>query len=172
MYGCSKGCLSLIPFRLPQISCFSLNLKCFSSDSDNCPNVVLGPLLQFPHAPRAGPVLLTLLFFSLVSSFYWVLRGSIYFVHWSSTPVFSQLMFCMHFCVWRCIPDVSVNRDELHIHLLLCHLILSWPPLIFKETVQKEGDSFPIQLILNPLFCKEHYRMLTKLLLDIPVYDN
>ena len=27
--------LSLIPFRLPQISCFSL--KCFSSDSDNCP---------------------------------------------------------------------------------------------------------------------------------------
>ena len=54
-YGCSKGCLILILFRLPQISCFMLSLKCFSSDSDSCPNVI-GPLLQFPHPPRAGPV--------------------------------------------------------------------------------------------------------------------
>ena len=144
MYGCIKGCLILTPFRLPQLSCFSLNLKCFSSDSDNCPNMVMGPLFQFPHPPRAGPVLLTLLFFSLVSSFYRVLHDSIYFVHWSSTPVFSQLVFCMHFCVWSCIPEVSVKRDVLHIHLLLCHLVLSGPPLIFKETVQKEGDNFPI----------------------------
>ena len=37
MYGCSKDCLILIPFRLPHISCFILSLKCFSSDSDNCP---------------------------------------------------------------------------------------------------------------------------------------
>ena len=48
MYGCSKGCLSLIPFRLPQISCFTLSLKCFSSNSDNCSDVGIGPLLQFP----------------------------------------------------------------------------------------------------------------------------
>ena len=33
LYGCSKDCLILIPFRLPQISCFTLSLKCFSSDS-------------------------------------------------------------------------------------------------------------------------------------------
>ena len=33
MYGCGKDCLILIPFRLPQISCFTLGLKCFSSDS-------------------------------------------------------------------------------------------------------------------------------------------
>jgi hypothetical protein len=32
MYGCSKDCLILIPFRLPLISCFTLSLKCFSSD--------------------------------------------------------------------------------------------------------------------------------------------
>ena len=44
--------------------------------------------------------------------------------HWSGTPVHSQLVFCMHFCVWRCIPDVSVERDVLSIHLLLCHLVL------------------------------------------------
>ena len=55
MYGCGKDYLILIPFRLPQISCFTLSLKCFSSDSDNCPDVGIGPLLQFLHPPRAGP---------------------------------------------------------------------------------------------------------------------
>ena len=33
MYGCGKDCLILIAFRLPQLSCFTLSLKCFSSDS-------------------------------------------------------------------------------------------------------------------------------------------
>ena len=67
MYGCSKDCLSLIPFRPPWIGCFTLSFKCFSSDSDSFPDDVgSGPLLQFPHLPRAGPVLLTLLFSPLV----------------------------------------------------------------------------------------------------------
>ena len=45
----SLGCvwlwqgLILIAFRLPQISCFTLSLKCFSSDSDNWPDVGTGP---------------------------------------------------------------------------------------------------------------------------------
>ena len=73
-----QGCLILIPFRLPQMSCFTLSLKCFSSDSDNCPAVGIGPLLQFPHPPRAGPALLTLPFFPLVPSSYRVLHGSMY----------------------------------------------------------------------------------------------
>ena len=77
MYSCNKDCLILIPFRLPQISCFTLSLKCFSSDSDNCPDVGIGPLLQFPHWSRVGPVLLTLLFFPLVPSSYRVLHGSV-----------------------------------------------------------------------------------------------
>ena len=68
MYGCGKDCLILIPFRLPQMSCFTLSLRCFFSDSDNCPDVEMGPLLQSPNPLRAGPVLLTLLFF-LPSSF-------------------------------------------------------------------------------------------------------
>ena len=55
MYGCGKDCLILIPFRLLQISCFSLSLKCFSSASDNCLDVGIGPLLQFPHPLRVGP---------------------------------------------------------------------------------------------------------------------
>ena len=62
MYSCGKDCLILIPFRLPQISCFTLSLKCFSSDSDSCPDVGIRPRLQFPHPLRAGPALLTLLF--------------------------------------------------------------------------------------------------------------
>ena len=77
-YAWLRQGLILIPFRLPQISYFTLSLKCFSSDSDNCPDVGMGPLLQFPHPPRAGPVLLTLLFFPLVPSSYRVLHDSIY----------------------------------------------------------------------------------------------
>ena len=77
MYVCGKDCLILIPFRLPQISCFTLRLKCFSSDSDNCRDVGTDPC-QFPQQPSAGPVLLTLRFFSLVPSSYQVLCGSIY----------------------------------------------------------------------------------------------
>ena len=78
IYGYGKDCLILIVFRLPEISCFTLSLKCFSSDSDNCPNVGIGSLLQLPHLPMAGPVLLMLLFFALVPSSYRVLCGSKY----------------------------------------------------------------------------------------------
>ena len=70
----SRVCMAvariLIPFRLLQINCFLLSLKCFSSDSDNCPGVGSGPLLQFSHPPRAGPILLTFLFFPLLPSSY------------------------------------------------------------------------------------------------------
>ena len=62
MHGWGEDCLILTTFRLPPVSSFTLRLKCFSSDSDNCPDVGMGPLLQFPHPPRAGPVLVTLLF--------------------------------------------------------------------------------------------------------------
>ena len=96
MFGYGKDCLILIPFRLLQITCFTLSCTCFSSDSDNCPTVGTGPLLQFPHSPRAGPVLLTLLFFLLALSSYRVLHDSRY----SFLPVrySCQLsVFCMHF---------------------------------------------------------------------------
>ena len=72
-----QGLLILIPFGRPQVSCFTFSLKRFSSDSDSCPSVGIGPLPQLPHPPRAGPVLLTLLFLPLVPSSYRVLRGSI-----------------------------------------------------------------------------------------------
>ena len=78
MYGCIKDCLILIPFRLPQINCFTLRLKCFSYDSDNCLDIGMGSLLQFPHPLRVSPILLTFLFFSLIPLSYQVLHGSIY----------------------------------------------------------------------------------------------
>ena len=56
------------------------------------------------------------------------------FFCWSGPPVCSQWAFCMHFCVWRCVPDLSVERDILHIHLLFRHLVLylKW---IFERSV-------------------------------------
>ena len=93
MYGCGKDCLILIPFRLPQIRCFTLSLKCFSCDSDNCPDVGIRLLLQFPHLPRAGPVLLTLLFFPvsfILPSFVW------FYIFFSTAQVLllSALSWC------------------------------------------------------------------------------
>ena len=74
---CGKDCLILIPFRLPQISCFPLSLKCFSSDSDNCPMWGWDPCFSSPipqgrSSPTNTPA------FPLVPSSYRVLRGSIY----------------------------------------------------------------------------------------------
>ena len=97
IYGCGKDYLILIPFRLPQICCFTLSLKCFSSDSDDYPDVGVGPVLQFPHLLRGGPVLLTLLFFPLVPTEFCMVVCI--FFYWSGTPVHSQLVLCMHFCV-------------------------------------------------------------------------
>ena len=51
---------------------------------------------------------------------------------WSG-PVRSQLVFCMHLCVWRCIPDVSVERDIFHVHLLLHHLVPLRAVLFLKD---------------------------------------
>ena len=117
---------------------------------DNCPDVEIGPLLQFPHLPRAGPVLLTTPDTPLVSLSYRVFLGLCILFCWSGTPVCFQLVFWMHFCLWGCVPDVSVERDVLHIHLLLCHLVLSLELsskyykllfIFFKDTVV--GIYFP-----------------------------
>ena len=116
------ACIILVPFTLSQISSFTISLKCFFSVSNNCLDEGIGPLLQFPHPPRAGPVLLMLLFFPLVPTEFCM--GLYILFLWSGTPVLSQLVFCMYFCVWRCISGVSMERVVLHIHLLLRHLVL------------------------------------------------
>ena len=75
------------------LGCHTLSLKWFSSDSDDCFDVGIRPLLQFTHWLRAGPVLLTLLLFPLVLSSYRVLRGSVYSVY-SFPLVLSTLSWC------------------------------------------------------------------------------
>ena len=45
--------------------------------------------------------------------------------HLSGPPVCSQLVFSMHFCVWTCNSDVSLESDVLHVHLLH-HFVLLW----------------------------------------------
>ena len=131
MYGCGKYYLLLIPFRLPQISCFNLSLKCFSSDSDHCPDVEAGHMLQLPHPPRAGPVLLTLLFHP--SSF--VLPSSEWFyIFFSSGQVLlSALSWCSECtsvseCVflmypWREMYSMSTYSSPILFSLLFQLLI-------------------------------------------------
>ena len=132
-----KDCLILILFRLPQISCFTLSLKCFSSDSDSCSAVGIRPLLQFPHPQRAGPVLLTLLFFPLVPSSYGVLRDSIY-----SFPLvryFSPLsagglhaLLCLKVYSWcicgeRCTPHPPTPLPSCSLEFLLKYSDVALP---------------------------------------------
>ena len=135
-----------LSFEAVQFVSFSLWVFCVcdllkkllpTPDSDNCPDVGIRPLLQFPHLLRAGPVLLTLLFSPqfLHPTKLWVRLNIIF--HWSMTPVQSQLVFCMHFCVRRCIPYGSVERDVLHVHLFLCHLVLLYE---FLKEFQKQGN--------------------------------
>ena len=141
MYGCSKDC---IPFRLPQISCFTLSLECFSSDSV-APMWGSGPCFSFPKGqfhqvpPRVGPVLLTLPFFSLVPSFYRVLCGSIYLfslVRYScplSADVLAALP-CLKVCSWcvcgeRCTPCLP----PLLSHPPGFYLLIDYQPLTFER---------------------------------------
>ena len=131
MYDCGKDCLILIPFRLPQISCFTLSLKCFSSDSDNCPDIGIGPLLQFPHPPNTGPVLLTLLFSPLVPSSYQVLRGSMYSFSLvrHSCPLSAgvlHVVLCLKMYSWCICGERCTPRP-----LLLHHLVLPGPIVSF-----------------------------------------
>ena len=99
---------------------------------------------------QAGPVLLTLLFCPPVPSSYRVLHSSINSFPLVSTPVCSQRMFCMHFCVWRYSPDVSMERNVLHIHLLLCHRV---PPLSdFLITAFLADVKYYLIVVLNCIF--------------------
>ena len=136
MNVCVKDCLILISFRLTQISCFTLSLKCFSSDSDDCPEVGIGPLFQFPHLLRAGPVLLTLLFFPLVPLSYRVLPGSIY-----SFPLvrYSCLLSAgvLHALLWLKVYSWCVHGREMY-SMSTSSILFSWLGLL-KQTIRGEN---------------------------------
>ena len=139
MYGCRKDCLILIPLRLPQISCFTLSLKCFSSDSDTWPDVGIRPLLQFPCPLRAGPVLLTLLFFPLVPSSYQVLHDSI-----CSFPLVR----------YSCPLSASILHGLLHLK------VYSW--CIHAEINSTPTYSSDILFYLCEAFCHNNFTLWTR----------
>ena len=164
MYGLSKDCLILIPFRLPQINCFTLTLKCFSSDSDNHPDVGIRPLLQFPHQPRAGPGLLTLQYFPLIPSSYWVLSGSIYsfpLVRYACPLPAGVLhaLLCLKAYSWcihgeRCTPcpPTPLPFCSLLPHLLMCkRLQLCWVILLKLHRIHNKTNLFTVYDTLSRL---------------------
>ena len=120
-YDSGKGCVILIPFRLPRISCFTLSLKCLSSDSDSCPFVGTGPLLQFPHLLRAGPVLNTPVFppsSFILLSFAWLYiffsAGQVLLsaLSWCSACTFvSEGIFLMY--LWREMYSMSTYSSNI-----------------------------------------------------------
>ena len=110
-YGCSKDDLCGFSFNLDcHRSLASLSASNVSPLSQTV-TAMWGLDLQFPHPPRAGPVLLTLLFFSppsfilLYSSFFSFIPilllclVSYSLFQWSGTADHSQLVFCKIFCV-------------------------------------------------------------------------
>ena len=117
-------CVILIPFRLPQISCFILSLKCFCSDQNSCPDVGIGPLLQFPNPPRAGLVLLTILFFLLIPSSYPVLKVKV-----------TQL--CPTLC----------NPMDYTVHGILQARILEWLAFPFSRGSSQPRDPTQVSCI-------------------------
>ena len=101
MYGCGKDCLILIPFRLPQISCFPLSLlwlRQLPQHGDWTPVLVLPPA-KGRSSPTDTPV------FPPVPSSYWVLHGSEY--------SFLLVRYC-------CLLSAGV------LHTLLCLMVYSW----------------------------------------------
>ena len=143
-YGCNKDCLILIPFRLSQISCFTVSLKCFSSDSDNCPDVGTRPLLQFPpHPPSWGlssptntpvrPPLLPSSFFILLG-FTWFCTS--FLVVRYSCPLSSgvlQALLCLRVYSWciygeRCTPRPPTPPPPCSLSKCLVHFNFYYAP--------------------------------------------
>ena len=112
LHGCHKDCLILIPFRLQQTSCFTLSLKCFSSDSGNCPDVGIRPLLQFSHQPRAGPSSFILPSFAWFCIFFSTGQVILSVLSWcSACTSVSEGVFLMYLC--REVYSMSTHSSAI-----------------------------------------------------------
>ena len=151
--GCHRSAVSLL----------ALDVSPLTQTTD--PLWGLDPCFSSPHPLRAGPVLLRLLFFPLVPLSYQVLHGCMYsFLHTfysflhisilvrSSCPLSAG--FCIHFFVWRCILDVSMERNVFHIHLCPptpCHLVLlsNWTVFWSKSHITVRKIMFETVMVEN-----------------------
>ena len=98
------------------------------------PDVGIRPLLQFPQLPRVGPILLVRMFFSLVPSFYQVLRGCVYIYTYMYIFFFTGQVLLSAIRWWFACTAVSesvflmylpMERDVSHVNLILRHLVLT-----------------------------------------------
>ena len=75
-----------------------------------------------PAEGRSSPTNTTVF---LPSSFVLPSFASFYIFFFTGHELLSTLSWCSACSsVWRCIPVVSMERDVLYVHLLLCHLVL------------------------------------------------
>ena len=114
MYGCSKDCLILIPFRLPHISCFTLSRQlphCGDWTPASVPppakgifsatNTPVSPPLPAPHPVPSSYLLPNFAWFYIFFSTGQVLQSAL---SWCSvcTSVSEAVFWCIH--GERCIP--------------------------------------------------------------------
>ena len=128
MAGPRIVCVVLTPFSLSWICCFTLQqpqvLPHCPKQLPRCGDLTPASVLPPPRC-RSSPAHSLSFFPSLLCPTEFCVVLYILF-HWSGTLACSQLVFHKIFCVLRCVPDVSIEREVLHIHLLLHHLILSF----------------------------------------------
>ena len=109
------------------LRCFPSVPTDFSVSEGASPDVGTSLLLQLPNW-GAGSIPFPLLFFLPFFHPTWLCRY-LYCPFWcprSSASI--QPVFCENCCICRCILDAFVERDELHVLLLLYHL--EKPPLL------------------------------------------
>ena len=132
LYGVQRAvvriiCVVLTTFRLSQISCFTLRQP---QMLPFCPKQL--PWIWGSHPCFSSPtiwlqavLLILLLFFpSYLHPTKFCMSLYIPF-QWPVTPASTQLVLYEVFCIWRYSHDASLERDVLHIHLLLWHLVFS-----------------------------------------------
>ena len=108
-------------YHRPVVSLSALNVSLLTHTI--APMWGLDPCFSFPTLWGQIQSLLKLVFPLVPSSTEFCEVLYILF-QWSGTPVHSQVVFYMHFCVWRCIPDVSMERDVFHVDLFFHYHVL------------------------------------------------
>ena len=135
MYGFSKDCLILIPFRLPQISCFTLSRQ-LPHCGDRNP-------LQFTHLPRVGSVLLIVLFFPLGPSSYLLPSFAWFYIFFSTSQVLLSTLSWFSVCTsvsegvflmypWREVYSMPTYSSAILFSSLLSFKVLFLIPIILR----------------------------------------
>ena len=87
------------------------------------------------------------------------LKFSVVLFHWSGTPVCSQLVFCMHFCVWRYILMypwreryfMSTYSSAILFSQIL-HFSCRFSYILFIAFTSHQTEKYPFSLLKWPYF--------------------